>query len=31
MNSNNYEHYFMVRATITDGVVSFLSPVRNTY
>ena len=23
MNNNNYEHYFMVRATITDGVVSF--------
>lgn len=23
MTTNNYEHYFMVRATITDGVVSF--------
>ena len=23
MNNSNYEHYFMVRATITDGVVSF--------
>lgn len=23
MTTDNYEHYFMVRATITDGVVSF--------
>ena len=23
MTTNNYEHYFTVKATITDGVVSF--------